>query len=133
MGVDGERAVRDLRELALQQSIEASGQRSDETEIPSSIRNRGGIRRGHSTCRHLAGKHCPMCSTAHGWAGPGPSVYAASSAQLSQRRAGWGLETSVVDALSISAVAPGIRATGPSPEFEEELKMLHDPHRTARE
>ena len=40
---------------------------------------------------YTSGEHCPMCSAAHAWVGLGRIVYAASTAQLSEWRAGWGL------------------------------------------
>ena len=54
---------------------------------------------------YTSGEHCPMCAAGHAWVGLGPIVYAASSAQLSQWRAGWGLPASPVAALPITDVA----------------------------
>ena len=76
---------------------------------------------------YTSGEHCPMCSAAHAWAGLGPIVYAASSAQLSGWRAEWGLTPSPVAALAIGMVAPSVSVSGPFEDFAEELKTLHSP------
>lgn len=39
---------------------------------------------------YTSGEHCPMCSAAHGWAGLGRIVYAASCQQLAEWRAEFG-------------------------------------------
>jgi tRNA(Arg) A34 adenosine deaminase TadA len=74
---------------------------------------------------YTSGEHCPMCSAAHGWMGLGRIVYAVSSAQLSEWRAGWGLEAGPVRALAIQEVAPGVPVDGPAPELEDEMHALH--------
>jgi len=74
---------------------------------------------------YTSGEHCPMCSAAHGWMGLGRIVYAVSSAQLGEWRAGWGLDAGPVRALSIQQVAPGVPIDGPAPELEDEMKSLH--------
>ncbi len=74
---------------------------------------------------YTSGEHCPMCSAAHAWVGLGRIVYAASSAQLTEWRRGWGLPEGVVVPLSITEVAPGLPVAGPAPELEEELRELH--------
>lgn len=81
---------------------------------------------------YTSGEHCPMCAAAHAWVGLGPIVYAASSAQLTTWRTGWGLDASPVAALPIATVAPGIPTSGPFARFTEELKALHDPNRQER-
>ena len=75
---------------------------------------------------YTSGEHCPMCSAAHGWMGLGRIVYAVSSAQLSEWRAGWGAGTSPVLALPVNAVAPGVPVDGPAPELEQEMRALHE-------
>jgi tRNA(Arg) A34 adenosine deaminase TadA len=79
---------------------------------------------------YTSGEHCPMCSAAHGWMGLGRVVYAVSSAQLGEWRAGWGLPSGPVRALSIQEVAPGVAVDGPAPELEDEMRELH--HELAR-
>jgi tRNA(Arg) A34 adenosine deaminase TadA len=78
-----------------------------------------------ATTVYTSGEHCPMCSAAHGWMGLGRIVYAVSSAQLSEWRAGWGAGGSPVAALPISAVAPDVPVDGPAPELEQEMRELH--------
>lgn len=73
---------------------------------------------------YTSGEHCPMCSAAHAWVGLGRIVYATSSAQLTQWRAEWGLESGPVAALPIQAVAPGIEVDGPADELADEVKQL---------
>ena len=78
------------------------------------------------TCTvYTSGEHCPMCSAAHAWVGLGRIVYAASTAQLSEWRSGWGLPAGPVLALSINEVAPGVPVAGPAPELADELRALH--------
>lgn len=74
---------------------------------------------------YTSGEHCPMCSAAHGWMGLGRIVYAVSSAQLVEWRAGWGAPPSPVLALPVGAVAPDVPVDGPAPELEEEMRELH--------
>jgi tRNA(Arg) A34 adenosine deaminase TadA len=74
---------------------------------------------------YTSGEHCPMCSAAHGWMGLGRIVYAVSSAQLAEWRAGWGLDAGPVRALAIQDVAPGVPVDGPAPELEDEMQSLH--------
>lgn len=74
---------------------------------------------------YTSGEHCPMCSAAHAWAGLGRIVYAASSAQLTEWRAGWGAPASPVAALPINAIAPHIPVAGPDPTLTDEIKALH--------
>ena len=78
------------------------------------------------TCTvYTSGEHCPMCSAAHAWVGLGRIVYAASTAQLSEWRSGWGLPAGPVLALSINEVAPGVPVGGPAPELADEMQALH--------
>jgi len=74
---------------------------------------------------YTSGEHCPMCAASHGWVGLGRIVYAASSAQLGEWRAGWGVPASPVAALPITAIVPGAVVDGPAAAFEDELRALH--------
>jgi tRNA(Arg) A34 adenosine deaminase TadA len=74
---------------------------------------------------YTSGEHCPMCAAAHGWMGLGRIVYAVSSAQLGEWRAGWGLGPGPVVPLPIRAVAPDVPVDGPAPELEDEMRALH--------
>lgn len=74
---------------------------------------------------YTSGEHCPMCSAAHAWVGLGRIVYAASTAQLTEWRRGWGLPAGPVTALPINAVAPDVPVAGPAPELADELRELH--------
>lgn len=75
---------------------------------------------------YTSGEHCPMCAAAQGWAGVGRAVYVASSAQLTEWRAGWGLPPAPVAPLSLRDVAPGIEVDGPAPELVEDIRALHE-------
>ena len=75
---------------------------------------------------YTSGEHCPMCAAGHAWVGLGPVVYAASSAQLSQWRAGWGLPASPVAPLPITEVAPGLRVHGPVSPYDDRIRALHE-------
>lgn len=75
---------------------------------------------------YTSGEHCPMCAAAHGWVGLGRIVYAASSAQLTGWRAGWGLPPGPVSALPITDVVPGLEAVGPVPPFDERMRAIHE-------
>lgn len=74
---------------------------------------------------YTSGEHCPMCAAAHGWVGLGRIVYAASTAQLSDWLAEWGIAPGPVAPLPIQQVAPGVPVAGPAPDFEAELRALH--------
>ncbi|WP_338144048.1 nucleoside deaminase [Nocardioides turkmenicus] len=74
---------------------------------------------------YTSGEHCPMCSAAQGWSGVGRVVYIASSAQLTEWRAGWGADESPVRALPIQEVAPAIEVVGPVSELVDEIRTLH--------
>ncbi|NPC42153.1 nucleoside deaminase [Nocardioides sp. zg-1230] len=75
---------------------------------------------------YTSGEHCPMCAAGHAWVGLGPIVYAASSAQLSQWRAEWGLPASPVAALPVTDVAPGVRVHGPVAPYDDRVRALHE-------
>jgi hypothetical protein len=66
-----------------------------------------------------------MCAAAHAWVGLGRIVYAVSSAQLTEWRAGWGADPSPVVPLPVQQVAPGVPVDGPAPELEDEMRTLH--------
>ncbi|TQS40675.1 nucleoside deaminase [Cryptosporangium phraense] len=74
---------------------------------------------------YTSGEHCPMCAAAHGWAGLGRIVYAASGAQLASWRESWGLPASPVRPLAITDVAPGIPVVGPVPPFDDRMRAIH--------
>ena len=74
---------------------------------------------------YTSGEHCPMCSAGHAWVGLGRIVYAGSTAQLTEWRAGWGLAPGPVLPLSINEIAPGVPVSGPAPELAHELQELH--------
>jgi tRNA(Arg) A34 adenosine deaminase TadA len=78
---------------------------------------------------YTSGEHCPMCAAGHAWVGLGRIVYAASTAQLTAWRSGWGLPPGPVAPLPITAVAPGLPVAGPADELADELRELH--HRQA--
>jgi tRNA(Arg) A34 adenosine deaminase TadA len=74
---------------------------------------------------YTSGEHCPMCAAAHGWAGLGRVVAAASSAQLAGWRAEWGLPAGPVAALPLSAVTPGVSVTAPVAPFDAWMREVH--------
>ena len=74
---------------------------------------------------YTSGEHCPMCAAAHGWAGLGRVVAAASSAQLAGWRAGWGLPAGPVSPIPLTEVAPGVVVIAPVPPFDSEMRELH--------
>ena len=74
---------------------------------------------------YTSGEHCPMCAAAHGWAGLGRVVAAASSAQLAGWRAEWGLPDGPVAVLPLDQVAPGVSVTTPVPPFDAWMREVH--------
>lgn len=78
-----------------------------------------------SSTVYTSGEHCPMCSAAHGWVGLGPIVFAASSAQLTEWRASWGLPASPVAPLSAAEILPGTTVNGPVSPYDERMMSLH--------
>ena len=75
---------------------------------------------------YTSGEHCPMCSAAHGWAGLGRIVAAASAAQLAGWRANWGLLEGPVAPVPASIVLPGVVVETPVAPFDEQMRELHD-------
>ncbi len=74
---------------------------------------------------YTSGEHCPMCAAGHAWVGLGRIVYAASTAQLTEWRHGWGLMAGPVSPLPINAVAPGLPVAGPALELAGEVRELY--------
>ncbi|KAJ0417871.1 cytidine deaminase-like protein [Aspergillus carlsbadensis] len=74
---------------------------------------------------YTSGEHCPMCATAHAFAGMGRIVFAASTAQLVYWRGEWGVEAGPVAPLSIGDVAPWVVVEGPVAEVAERVRELH--------
>jgi tRNA(Arg) A34 adenosine deaminase TadA len=74
---------------------------------------------------YTSGEHCPMCTTAHAYAGLGRIVYASSSAQLVQWKTQLGVKAGPVAPLPINQVAPGLTVDGPAPGLDEEVYELH--------
>ncbi|GFF64799.1 probable cytosine deaminase [Aspergillus lentulus] len=74
---------------------------------------------------YTSGEHCPMCATAHAYAGLGRIVYASSSAQLVQWKTQLGVKAGPVVPLAINQVAPGLIVDGPAPGLDEEIYELH--------
>ncbi len=74
---------------------------------------------------YTSGEHCPMCSAAHAWVGLGRIVYVSSSEQLTAWLAELEVPPSVVRALPVSQVAPGLVVQGPVPGLDEQVRRLH--------
>jgi tRNA(Arg) A34 adenosine deaminase TadA len=74
---------------------------------------------------YTSGEHCPMCSTAHAFAGLGRIVYAASAAQYVQWKAELGAKPGPVVMQPINQIAPGLPVDGPAPDLAGELYELH--------
>ncbi len=74
---------------------------------------------------YTSGEHCPMCAAAHGWAGLGRIVAAASAAQLAEWRALWGLPAGPVTPLAVSDIAPDVVVIAPVAPFDAEMRELH--------
>lgn len=74
---------------------------------------------------YTSGEHCPMCAAAHGWAGLGKIVYAASSKQLTEWLDEIGADLPRVKTLPINEVITNTVVLGPVEEFAETLKSYH--------
>jgi tRNA(Arg) A34 adenosine deaminase TadA len=74
---------------------------------------------------YTSGEHCPMCAGAHGWAGLGRVVAAASAAQLAEWRASWGLPTGPVRPLPLTDIAPDVVFIAPVAPFDAQMRAVH--------
>jgi tRNA(Arg) A34 adenosine deaminase TadA len=81
-------------------------------------------RRATSTV-YTSGEHCPMCAAAHGWAGLGRVVAAASAAQLAEWRASWGLPAGPVNPLPFTDIAPDVVVIAPIAPFDAQMREVH--------
>lgn len=79
---------------------------------------------------YTSGEHCPMCAAAHGWAGLGRVVAAASGLQLAKWRASWGLPPGPVAPLPLTDISRDVIVVAPVEPFDVEMRELH---RRARE
>lgn len=77
---------------------------------------------------YTSGEHCPMCAAAHGWAGLGRIVFAASSEQLVGWYREFGVAPGPVATLPITAVVPGAVVAGPEPSMAARVRALHARH-----
>lgn len=75
---------------------------------------------------YTSGEHCPMCAAAHGWAGLGRVVAAASAAQLAEWRASWGLPAGPVAVIPLAQIAPGVDVTAPVAPFDAQMREVHE-------
>jgi tRNA(Arg) A34 adenosine deaminase TadA len=74
---------------------------------------------------YTSGEHCPMCAAAHGWAGMGRVVAAASSAQLAEWRAAWGLPAGPVTPMPLTDVAPDVVVIAPVAPYDAQIREVH--------
>ncbi len=74
---------------------------------------------------YTSGEHCPMCAAAHGWAGLGRVVAAASAAQLAEWRASWGLPAGPVTPLPLTDIAPDVVVIAPVAPFDAQMHEVH--------
>ncbi|KAL2834015.1 cytidine deaminase-like protein [Aspergillus pseudoustus] len=74
---------------------------------------------------YTSGEHCPMCATAHAFAGLGRIVFASSTEQLVRWRGELGVQAGPVAPLGINQVAPGLVVEGPVEEVSERVRELH--------
>ena len=74
---------------------------------------------------YTSGEHCPMCAAAHGWAGLGRVVAAASAAQLAEWRESWGLPPGPVTPMPIQDVAPQVVVITPVAPFDAQTYEIH--------
>ncbi len=74
---------------------------------------------------YTSAEHCPMCSSAHAFAGLGRIVYVSSAAQFTAWLAEFGIVLSrPVKSIPIQQVAPGIAVEGPIPELADQVREL---------
>jgi tRNA(Arg) A34 adenosine deaminase TadA len=78
-----------------------------------------------SSTVYTSGEHCPMCAAAHGWAGMGRVIAAASAAQLSEWRASWGLPAGPVTPMALTDVAPDVVVIAPVAPFDAQMREVH--------
>ncbi|MGL3807572.1 nucleoside deaminase [Paeniglutamicibacter sp. R2-26] len=74
---------------------------------------------------YTSGEHCPMCAGAHGWAGLGRIVFAASGAMLDGWLREWGVAPAPVAPLPVGVVVPGVAVDGPADELVDLVRELH--------
>jgi len=74
---------------------------------------------------YTSGEHCPMCAAAHGWAGLGRVVAAASAAQLAEWRASWRLPVGPVTPMPFTDVAPDVIVIAPVAPFDAQMREVH--------
>ena len=77
------------------------------------------------TVMYTSGEHCPMCATAHGWAGLGKIVYIHSAAQLGEWLQEWEVPPAPVKFYPIDKMVPGLPVEGPVPQLVDEIRELH--------
>ena len=99
--------------------------RHPEFEIARWASNNMNVEDRRDAVVYTSGEHCPMCAAAHGWAGLGKIVYAASSKQLASWLKEFGAPKSRVKTISIEDVINDTIVVGPVKEFEETLKSYH--------
>ncbi|WP_307858554.1 nucleoside deaminase [Microbacterium flavescens] len=92
--------------------------------VKSAIAHLTPAQRAASTV-YTSGEHCPMCAAAHGWAGLGRVVAAASASQLAEWRASWGLPAGPVTPLPITDVAPDVVVISPVAPFDAQMREVH--------
>lgn len=73
---------------------------------------------------YTSGEHCAMCSSAHVRCGLGPIVFASSTEQLGIWWEELGVDRPTLAPLTIAQVAPTLPASGPFPEFAEQVHRL---------
>ena len=75
---------------------------------------------------YTSGEHCPMCAAAHGMAGIGTVVYAASGRQLNEWLKEFDIPLSPINMIPIEDVVKDIIVRGPAEgELLERIKKLH--------
>ena len=74
---------------------------------------------------YTSGEHCPMCAAAHGWAGLGRVVAAASAAQLAEWRTSWGLPAGPVTPIPLTDVVPDVVVIAPVAPFDAQMREVH--------
>lgn len=74
---------------------------------------------------YTSGEHCPMCAAAHGWAGMGRVIAAASASQLAEWRAAWGLPSGPVTPMPFTDIAPDVVVIAPVAPFDAQMREVH--------